>query len=228
MQVVVSLTVEIEASTGISEMEEQIQEAGKLAMRQAMKQGVRQWKEAQRSCPHCGERACRLEGTARRVTATRFGRVEVVRRWFRCQKCRRRVCPANRLFAPLKGLTITPDVQEAAILAGCAWLYRVATHLLNKLSGTRTSAEKMRVLTNRQGKHRAAQQQEKAETACAELSRESKERHTRRSNRCSSAWMAAGCVAENSAAGWKAMEDLSMPVDGSPFSWSKRGTDIDL
>ncbi|HEY1348036.1 MAG TPA: hypothetical protein VGF67_00250 [Ktedonobacteraceae bacterium] len=84
MQSVVSLTVEIEASTGINQREEPLQEAGKLAMPQAMKQGVRQWEQAHLSCLRCGQASCRLEATARRVLATRFGRVEVARRRFRC------------------------------------------------------------------------------------------------------------------------------------------------
>lgn len=142
MQVVVSLTVEFEASAGIKEMEEQIQAAGQQAMRQAMKQGVRQWEETHVVCPSCGTSSCRLEGTARRVIATSFRRVEVARRRFRCLACGRRSCPANRLFAPLNGLTITPGLQEAAVLAGCSWPYRVAAHLLKKLSGARDSARK--------------------------------------------------------------------------------------
>src|SRR5260370_42055842 len=83
MHVQVSLTIEIEASAGITEMEEQIQEAGKPPMRQAMKQAVRHWEDQHQVCPHCGERQRRLEGTVRRVIATCYGRVEVRRRRFR-------------------------------------------------------------------------------------------------------------------------------------------------
>ena len=121
MHVQVSLTIEIEASAGIAVMEQQIQEVGQQAMRQAMKQAIRQWEEENQMCPHCGETARRLEGTARRVIATCFGRVEVPRRRFRCLACGRRGCPANHLFAQLKGATITPALQEAAMLAGCCW-----------------------------------------------------------------------------------------------------------
>src|SRR5258708_21775599 len=111
MQLQVSLTIEIEASAGRTEMEEQIQEAGQQAMRQALKQAVRHWEDQHPVCASCGATQRRLEGTTRRVIATRFGRVAVQRRRFRCLACGRRCCPATRLFAPLKGVTITPSLQ---------------------------------------------------------------------------------------------------------------------
>ena len=153
MQVQVSLIIEISATASITEMEEQIQEAGEPAMRQAMKQAIRHWEDQHRRCPHCGETQCRLEGTTRRVIATRFGRVAVPRRRFRCLACGRRFCPANSLFARLKGATISAPLQEAARLSGCSWPYRVAASLLTKLSGAHISAEEFRLLTNRGGRH---------------------------------------------------------------------------
>jgi 4-hydroxy-3-methylbut-2-en-1-yl diphosphate synthase IspG/GcpE len=75
MHVHVSLTIEIGATASISEMEQRIQEAGQQAMREALKQG----EDQQVSCPHCGQKQRRLEGTVRRVIATVFGRVEVPR-----------------------------------------------------------------------------------------------------------------------------------------------------
>jgi hypothetical protein len=119
MQVSVSLTVDIEASASISEMEEQIQEAGQQAMRRAMKEAVRQWEDQQGICSYCGQAQGRLEGTTRRVIATCFGRVTVQRRRFRCLACGRRSCPANRLVAVLKRATMTPALREAARLSGC-------------------------------------------------------------------------------------------------------------
>src|SRR5438067_9289305 len=116
MQVQVSLTLEIDASASLSQMEEHIQEAGRQAMRQAMKQAIRQWEEQRPSCPHCG--------------ATTFGRVEVPRRRLRCQPCGRRWCPATQLFAPLAAGTISAPLHEAALVAGCSWLERVAARQL--------------------------------------------------------------------------------------------------
>ena len=132
MQVQVSLKIEIAASASLTQMEQQIQEAGWQAMREALKQAIRQWEDQQRACPHCGNTQRRLEGTARRVIATRFGRVEVPRRRFRCLGCGRRSCPATGLFAQLKGGTISAPLQEAAMLAGCSWPYRAAEWSANQ------------------------------------------------------------------------------------------------
>src|SRR5258708_3463809 len=167
MQVQLSLTIELEARASLTQMEEQIQEAGQQAMREALKQAIKQREDQTPCCPYCGQQQRRLEGTVRRVIATTFGRVEVARRRFRCQGCWHRWCPANELLAELKGGTISAPLQEAAILAGWSWPYRVASNLLKKLSGAQISAEEIRLLTNQHGKRRAAQQQEEAEQACA-------------------------------------------------------------
>jgi hypothetical protein len=169
MHVQVSLTIEISATASLAEMEQQIQEGGKPAMREALKQAIRHWEDQTPSCPHCGEKQRRLEGTVRRSIATTFGRVQVPRRRFRCQGCWRRWCPATSLFKELKGGTISQPLQEAAMLAACSWPYRVAASLLKRLSGAEISAEEIRLLTNRQGKQRAMQKQEEAEQACSSL-----------------------------------------------------------
>jgi hypothetical protein len=155
MHVQVSLIIEISATASLTEMEQQIQAAGQQAMRAALKQAIRHWEEQRPSCPHCGEKQRRLEGTVRRSIATTFGRVQVPRRRFRCQGCGRRWCPANQLFSELKGGTISQPLQEAAMLAGCSWPYRVASSQLKRLSGAQISAEEIRRLTNRAGKQRA-------------------------------------------------------------------------
>ena len=157
MYVQVSLKIEISATASLTEMEQQIQEAGQQAMREALKQAIRHWEELQVSCPHCGEKQRRLEGTVRRSIATTFGRVQVPRRRFRCQGCGRRWCPANHLFAQLKGGTISLPLQEAAMLAGCSWPYRVASTQLKRRSFAQISAEEIRRLANRGGQQRAGQ-----------------------------------------------------------------------
>src|SRR6266571_6615266 len=172
MQVQVSLTIELEATASITQMEQQIQHVGQQAMRQALKQVIRQWEEHHPTCPHCGHKQRRLEGTTRRVIATTFGRVEVPRRRFRCQGCGRRWCPANGLFSELKGGTISVPLQEAAMLAGCSWPYRVASSTLKRLSGAHISVEEIRLLTNHHGKQRAVQQQAEAEQTCSSLAEE--------------------------------------------------------
>lgn len=54
MHVQVSLKIELEATASIIQMEQRIQEAGKPAMREAMKQAIRQREDHSPSCPHCG------------------------------------------------------------------------------------------------------------------------------------------------------------------------------
>ena len=172
MHVQVSLTLEIAASASLAEMEQQIQEGGKPAMREALKQAIRQWEEQTPACPHCGEKHRRLEGTVHRSIATTFGRLQVPRRRFRCQGCWRQWCPANHLFAQLKGGTESQPLQEAAMLAGCSWPYRVASTLLKRLSGAQISAEEIRRLANQHGKQRAVHQQAVAEQACSSPAQE--------------------------------------------------------
>ena len=157
MQVQVSLKMELAANASLTEMEQQIQEAGKPAMREALKQAIRYWEDQHQMCPHCGQQQRRLEGIVRRMIATVFGRVQARQRKRRCQACQRRWCPANELFAELKGGTISAPLQEAARLSGCSWPYRVAASLLKRLSGAQISAEEIRRLANEQGKLRAVQ-----------------------------------------------------------------------
>ena len=167
MQVQVSLTIEIEATASISQMEQRIQEAGQQAMREALKQAIRHWEDQHRSCPCCSHKQRRLEGTVRRTIAATFGRVQVARRRFRCQRCWHRWCPANALFNELKGATISQPLREAAMLAGCRLsLSRgeqpaQATEWGANQCGRDPSADQPG------GKLRATQQQEEAERACS-------------------------------------------------------------
>jgi hypothetical protein len=230
MHVQVSLTIEIEASAGISQIEQQIQEAGQQAMRQALKQAVRQWEDEHQECPHCEAKQRRLEGTVSRVISTRFGRVLVPRRRFRCLHCGRRSCPATRLCAPLKGGTVTPRLGEAARLAGCSWPYRTAAHLLEQLSGAQISAEEIRLLTNRAGKQRAMQQQAEADLACAQAAASPVSKS--QSQQPMLVGLDGGWVCSREQRGGMEgkvavvcahMDDLPRPAFDTTFSWSKRG-----
>jgi hypothetical protein len=230
MQVQVSLTIEMAASASLTEMEQQIQEAGRQAMREAMKRAIRQWEDQQQACPHCGGKQRRLEGTTRRVIATTFGRVAVPRRRFRCQGCWQRWCPATRLFSELKGGTVSQPLREAAMLAGCSWPYRVAARQLQKLSGAQISAEEIRLLTNRGGKQRAAQQQEEAEQACSSPAQEGPS--TEKTAQPMLVGLDGGWVGSREQRGGMEgkvavvcshVEDLPMPTYSTTFSWSQRG-----
>ncbi len=230
MQVQVALRIEIPATAGLSQMDQQIQQAGQQAMREALKQAIRQQEEHNRTCPHCGEKQCRLEGTVRRSIATTFGRVQVPRRRFRCQGCWHRWCPANQLFTELKGATISLPLREAAMLAGCSWPYRVASGLLRRLSGAQSSAEEIRRLPNRGGKQRAVQQQEEAERACASATQETSA--AEKAEQPMLVGLDGGWVCSREQRGgmegkvavvcWE-VEDLPMPTTSTTFSWSQRG-----
>ena len=230
MQVQVSLTMEISATANLTEMEEQIQVAGQQAMRKALKQAIRQREEQTPCCPHCGHEPRRLEGTVRRTIATTFGRVEVARRRFRCQGCWHRWCPANELFTELKGGTISHPLQEAAMLAGCSWPYRVASSLLKRLSGAQISAEEMRLLTNARGKQRACQQQEEAERVSSSAANEVLPAQNAEQPMLvglDGGWVGSreqrGGMEGKVAVVCSRMEDLPMRAYSTTFSWSDRG-----
>src|SRR6266487_283553 len=230
MQVQVSLNMEISTTASLSEMEQGIQEAGQQAMREALKQAIRQQEDQQDCCPWCGQEQRRLEGTMRRVIATVFGRIAVQRRRFRCQGCWRRWCPANRLFAELSGGTVSRSLQESAILAGSSWPYRVASRLLQKLSGACISAEEIRLLTNRQGKQRATEQQEEAQAGDAPsisptVLAESAEQPMLVG--LDGGWVCSreqrGGMEGKVAGVCSRVQDLPVPTYSTTFSWSERG-----
>jgi hypothetical protein len=230
MHVQVSLKIELAASASLTEMEKQIQVAGQQAMREALKQIIRHWEDQRTACPHCGGKQRRLEGTVRRSIATTFGRVSVPRRRFRCQGCGRRWCPATPLFSELQGGTISQPLQEAALLAGCSWPYRTASSLLKRLSGAHISAEEIRLVTNRHGKQRAAQQQEEAEQVCACPAQQGPaEQHAQQPMLVGldGGWVCSreqrGGMEGKVAVVCSQMEELPMPTYSTTFSWSERG-----
>jgi hypothetical protein len=230
MQVQVSLKIEMAASASLSEMEQQIQEAGQQTMREALKQAIRGWEGLHQTCPSCGQQQRRVEGTVRRMIATVFGRVQAQRRRFRCQACGQRWCPANQLFAELKGGIISVPLQEAAMQAGCSWPYRMASSLLKRLSGAQISAEEMRLLTNAQGKQRAVQHQEEAERVCASPAKEGAS--TQHAEQPLVVGLDGGWVCSREQRGGmegkvavvcSRMKDLPMRAYSTTFSWSERG-----
>jgi hypothetical protein len=154
----------------------------------------------------------------------------VPRQRFRCQGCGRRWCPANRLFAELKGGTVSRPLQEAAMLAGCSWPYRAASSLLKRLSGAQISAEEIRLLTNRGGKQRAVQQQEEAERACSSAAKEAPAAPKAEQPMLvglDGGWVGSreqrGGMEGKVAVVCSQVADLPMPTYSTTFSWSERG-----
>lgn len=161
MQIQVSLSLEINANATFSEMEAQIQEAGHRWMREALTKTVRAWEGMRPFCRRCGG-AVRTEGTMRRTILTLFGKVQLIRRRFRCQSCHHRFCPSEELLQGLQSCRVTAALREAACLSGASWPYRHAAAALHRLSGAEISAEEIRLLTNEQGKQVAHRQREQA------------------------------------------------------------------
>ena len=163
MQCSVSISVELDPSTGVVEWEPVIQAAGWEAMRQALVQAVRLYEQSQPTCPHCGSGQNRSRGTVRRRIRTVFGRVSLVLRRQRCAACQRRFHPAQGCLAGVGGRQVTPALAAACALAGASWPYATAARVLHQLSEAQISAETVRSQTIEQGREEAGTQQAEAD-----------------------------------------------------------------
>ncbi len=168
MYVTVSLKIELDANASLSDMERQIQQAGREAMKAAFKQAIHQSQEPEPPCPKCGSERVHPQGTKRRVLLTCFGRVDVPLRRLRCQQCRHLFRPAACCLAEVQGYNVTPVLRDLAALVGSAWPYETAAGVLNRLSGVHLSDERLRQLTNEQGSCLARQQQAQAQQVLAD------------------------------------------------------------
>ena len=135
MYIQVSLIVDSDATADLATMEQEVLAAGQQGMRQALSEAVRCWERSHRGCPSCGSHDVRLEGTVPRNVHALFGKVRLNRQRLRCQRCLRRLCPADELLAPLARGRISPRLVEVACLAGASWSYRCAVQVLTHLSG---------------------------------------------------------------------------------------------
>ncbi len=158
MYVTVSLKIELDATASLPDLERQIQAAGREAMQDALKQAIRQSEAQQQVCPACGSTRQRSHGTKRRILLTSFGRVEVRLQRRRCQQCGQWFRPADACLADVRGHNITPDLRELAGLVGSSWPYETAAGVLKQLSGVQISDERLRQLTNEQGRALSQQQ----------------------------------------------------------------------
>lgn len=158
MRITVSLLVEIPASADINEIEQDIQEAGRQAMREATQKAVRAAEELRKTCPYCGSEAVRSEGTDQRIILTKFGRVVLPLRRLRCQACRRRFRPAEACLKSLQGGNVTAALSAACSEAGASFPYVTAAQVVNDVCGAQMSPEHVRRLTNRAGSEEAARQ----------------------------------------------------------------------
>ena len=121
-------------------------------------------------------------------------------------------------------------LQEAAMLVGCSWPYRVASSTLKRLSGAQISVEEIRLLTNHHGKQRAVQQQAEAEQACSSLAEEAPSAQNAEQPMLvglDGGWVCSreqrGGMEGKVAVVSSRMEDLPMHTSSTTFSWSERG-----
>jgi hypothetical protein len=147
------------------------------------------------------------------------------------------MCPANHLLADLQGATVSQPLQEAAILAGASWSYRVASHQLQKLCGADISAEEIRLLTNRRGKQRAHKQMEETQQPMEETQQQTETAATPVTGASSKpqpllmGWDGGWVCSREQRGGMEGkvgvvaskMQALPMPKRSSDFSWSERG-----
>ena len=106
----------------------------------------------------------------------------------------------------------------------------VLSRLLKKLSGAQISAEEIRLLTNRRGKQRAGQQQEKAERACAcpaAIAPRAEQARQPMLVGLDGGWVCSreqrGGMEGKVGVVCSQVEDLPMPTYSTTFSWSERG-----
>jgi hypothetical protein len=168
MYVTVSLKIEVDATATLTDLEHQIQEAGRATMQAAFKQVIHQREVQQQTCPACGSGQTRSQGTKRRVLLTSFGRVEVPLQRRRCRSCGQRFRPAEACLGEVRGHLITPALRELATLVGSSWPYQTAAGILKRLSGVHLSSERLRYLTNEEGTRQAQRQQAQAQQGFAD------------------------------------------------------------
>lgn len=162
MQVTASLMVDIPASADLNQIETLIHQAGQQAMRAATQQAVRVAEGQRKTCPQCGSKTVRSEGTDRRIVLTKFGRVVLALRRLRCQACRRCFRPAEECLKCLEGGNVTAALGQACAEAGASWPYATAAQVLKRLCGAQISPEHLRRLTNRAGSQEPLRQVEEA------------------------------------------------------------------
>jgi Uncharacterised protein family (UPF0236) len=162
MYVTVSLKIEVDATASLSQMESQIGEAGREAMKAALKQAIKAREEQVQRCPACDSELVKTQGTKPRVLLTSFGKVEIPLKRMRCQQCHQRFRPAEECLAEVRGHNITEELRHLAALVGSSWPYETAAGVLKQLSGVQLCDERLRQVTNEQGSALASKSHQEA------------------------------------------------------------------
>lgn len=162
MRITVPLVVEIATDTDVEQLEAQVVEAGRAAMRAAFEAAIIAIDQQPGPCPACGSPDQRRDGRASRVIQTSFGRVAVCLRRVRCRACGRRRRPSAALLAPLGTANTTARLRRGCVLAGSSWPFATAARVLADLCGASVSAEQVRQVTVASGASAAARQRQAA------------------------------------------------------------------
>ena len=151
VQITVSLTVDLPATADVDRVEPLILDAGRQAMREALRLAALHAQAQVATCPVCGHPRLHADGTDRRVVLASFGRVEVPVLRKRCAACRHRFRAAATFFAPLDGANVTAELGRQAAVAGADAPFARAAHTLQEHGGAQVSPETLRQQTIRHG-----------------------------------------------------------------------------
>ncbi len=160
MQLTVSLTLDVPATADVNLVEPLIVDAGRQAMREALRLAPLHAQAQVDHCPACTHPILHADGTDRRVVLTCFGRVEVPVQRLRCAACAHRFRASAAFFAPLDGANVTGELGRQAALAGAEVPFARAAHTLQEQTGAQVSPETVRQQTVQHGTtvaHRHAQ-----------------------------------------------------------------------
>ncbi len=158
MQITVSLTIEVPASADVNQVEPLIVDAGRQAMREALRLAALHAQAQIDHCPVCQHPTLHADGTGRRVVLASFGRVEVPVLRKRCAACAHRFRASTIFFASLDGANVTAALSRQAATAGADAPFARAAHRLHEQAGAQVSAETVRQQTIRHGRTRVEQQ----------------------------------------------------------------------
>jgi hypothetical protein len=152
MQVSITRTLELpETVPRINELEAAIWAFGRALMQQLMAQAWQQYQQRHWQCEVCESSRLTGEGYKSFTLFTLFGRVPLKRYKVYCHSCGHYCQPLDGRLKELAGGHATVAFREVACLAGAAWPYGSAAHVLERISGSRISPEQVRRLAGKEG-----------------------------------------------------------------------------
>jgi hypothetical protein len=144
VQITVSLTIEVPARADVNQVEPRIIDAGRQAMREALRLAALHVHAQVDHCPACQHLTLHVDGTDRGVVLASFGRVEIPVLRKRCAACAHGFRASAAFFAPLDGANVTAELGRQAAVAGAEAPF--ARAVLTGLKGQRVDILLDRVL----------------------------------------------------------------------------------